>query len=65
MVPAWALAIEVDCRPNWRMICIRTPAKAEKQARSWLVRIVVAEVRSANRSSCCSLIRFSISARAQ
>jgi hypothetical protein len=33
--------------------------------RSWLARIVAAEVRSANRSSWHSLMRFSISPRAQ
>ena len=37
----------------------------ENQRRSWLAFMVADEVRSANRSSCCSLIRFSISPRAQ
>jgi hypothetical protein len=34
-------------------------------SRTWLARMVAAEVRSTKRSSCCSLIRFSTSPRAQ
>ena len=37
----------------------------EKNNRAWLPRIVAVLVRSANRCSCCSLVRFSISPRPQ
>ena len=47
------------------MISSSVPANTEKYIRSWFARIVAVDVRSANRSSCCSLIRFSISPRAQ
>jgi len=40
-------------------------AKAENQSRSWLEAIQPVLVRSAKRSCCASLMRFSISSRAQ
>ena len=38
----------------------RMEAKAEKRSRSWLAAKRVADVRSEKRSSCCSLITFSM-----
>ena len=57
-VPAVARARPVPESAR-RSAAMRMDAKAEKRSRSWLAGKRVAEVRSANRSSCCSLMAFS------
>jgi len=65
IVPLVALASRVPARPRRRSAHIKTYAREENHRRSWLVRMVIAGVRSANRSVWHSLIRFSMSPRAQ
>ena len=65
MLPQVALASSVPARPRRRSAVTSTQAIEANHSRSWLARMVAALVRSANRSSWHSLIRFSISPRAQ
>lgn len=65
IVPQVACANCVCARPIQRSPQSSTYAIAANHRRSWLVRMVAVEVRSANRSSWHSLMRFSISTRAQ
>jgi hypothetical protein len=65
MVPQVAWANCVCARPMRRKAQSSAQAMDANHKRSWLARIVAAEVRSANRSSWHSLMRFSVSLRAQ
>jgi hypothetical protein len=65
IVAQQARANRVCWRAMRRNAQTRTSAIAAKNSRSWLARIVLAEVRSAKRSSWHSLMRFSLSPRAQ
>jgi hypothetical protein len=65
MVPQVAAANWVCAGPIRRRAHISTWAAQAGHNRSWLARVVAAEVRSANGSSWHSLMRFSISPRAQ
>jgi len=65
MVPQVALASSVWMSAIRRSAVSSTLAIEANQRRSWLARMVAALVRSAMRSSWHSLMRFSISPRAQ
>jgi hypothetical protein len=65
IVPQVALSSRVWASARRRSATIRTYAMEANHRRSWLARIVAALVRSAKRSSWHSLMRFSISPRAQ
>ena len=56
---------DASFNPTSRRVCSSTYATDENHNRNWLDRIVAQLVRSANKNSCCSLMRFSISPRAQ
>src|SRR5579885_150271 len=65
MVPTSARASSVPAKPTRRMCDTSTYAAAANRTRNWLATNAWQLVRSANNWSCCSLIRFSISPRAQ
>src|SRR6516162_5655718 len=65
IVPQVASANWVCRKATRRRAQTSTYAIAANHSRNWLARMVVAEVRSANRSSWHSLMRFSMSPRAQ
>src|SRR2546426_8366974 len=65
IVSACAASSGVSFRPNSRNARSIMYATVENARRSWLARSVWQLVRSANRPSCCSLMRFSMSPRAQ
>src|SRR3954463_7701015 len=64
IVPQAASANWVCGSPMRRSAHISTYAIEANHSLSWFARMVAAEVRSANRSPCVSLMRFSISALA-
>ena len=61
MAPRRVAAIVVQASLNCLMVAISMLAKAEEYRRYWSTHVTAAEVRSVNGSSCCSLIRFSMS----
>jgi len=63
--PHGAFANDVPARPKRRTACTNPYANELNHKRNWLLRNHAVLVRSANNINCCSLMRFSISPRAQ